>query len=496
MNEGTKKRLLEVIPGLFSWTVIAAFVCLLLIKPELAALILIVYLLYLTARFVYMTLLLLLAHRRVVRYRNIVWSETYPAIETDLTLEQIVHVVLYPVYNEPEDVIERSLAALMETDYNHKKIVVVLAGEEREDGIERKLNGAKKKWTSSFFDILITIHPKDIKGEIPAKGANATYAAKKVKAYLETKGYNIEHVVISCFDSDTKPSKCYFSCLTYHFLTHPRRHQISYQPFPIYSNNIFEAPSFARIIEMGSTFWQLIESMKFDKFITFSSHSMSFKTLVDVGYWPVDMISDDSVIFWKCFLHFNGEYQTYPLEVPVYMDIACGQGLWDTIKIQYRQKRRWAWGVENFVYVCMGFMSNKKITLSKKMSRVFQLLDNHIHWATWAIIVSFFTPLIMIWAQHRLQKQLIFFNLSYINGMISNLLLVILVLCVVMSKQFLPSRPHHVSRWFYVSYILQWLLLPMVSAVLGSIPALDAQTRLMFGRYLSFHRTPKEVKKT
>ena len=26
---------------------------------------------------------------------------------------------------------------------------------------------------------------------------------------------------------------------------------------------------------------------------------MSFTALVEIGYWPVDMISDDSAVFWK-----------------------------------------------------------------------------------------------------------------------------------------------------------------------------------------------------
>jgi len=55
-------------------------------------------------------------------------------------------------------------------------------------------------------------------------------------------------------------------------------------------------------VEMSASFCQLIESMRLEKFVTFSSHSMSFKTLVEIGYWPVNMISDDSVVYWKAYL--------------------------------------------------------------------------------------------------------------------------------------------------------------------------------------------------
>jgi hypothetical protein len=39
--------------------------------------------------------------------------------------------------------------------------------------------------------------------------------------------------------------------------------------------------------------------------------------------------------------------------------------------------------------------------------------------------------------------------------------------------------------------IVQWVFSPIVSSVFGSLPAIDAQTRLMFGRYMEFWVTPK-----
>lgn len=491
MNETATKRILEAIPALISWTILAGIAILVICVPLWAAVVLIVYLMYWVCRLLYMTTLLLIAHFRMHYRRHYPWLDMARDIETDISLSDIVHVVLYPVYKEPEPLIRESLEAIASSDYPLENIIVVLAGEEREEGVEAKLNGIKERYRDVFKDMLITVHPDNMRGEIACKGANATYAAKQVKEYCEAGGISLETLIVSCFDADTCPDKNYFSCLTYNFLLNDDRHRTSYQPLPIYSNNIYQAPALARVIEIGSTFWQLIESMRYGKVITFSSHSMSFKTLVDVGYWPVDMISDDSVIFWKCFLHFEGNYTTYPLERPVYMDIAVGSNTIDTISIQYKQKRRWAWGVENFVFIVLNFLKNKNIPLGVKVSKACQLLDNHVNWATWAIIISFITPFFIFWGKMTEINSLVFFNLSYINGFISQSLLVVLILSIVISKYFIPPRPANVSRMIYIGFVLQWLLLPFISALLGSFPALDAQTRLLFGIPLVFKRTKK-----
>jgi len=491
MSENKVKRILEIIPGFLSWSIIIFLILLFIVKPLAAIVVIIVYLIYWVCRLLYSSLLLLMTNQRRRSKKNYDWLSMSKEVKSDLKFENIIHVVLYTTYKESKELIASSLDFLKETNYPKDKIVVVLAGEERAPDTHSRLEILKNQYREYFLDVIATIHPKDIEGEIPVKGANATYSAKKVKVYLEEKGYDLKNIIISCFDADTCPDKNYFSCLTYNFLNNQKRYQMSFQPLPVYSNNIYSAPAFARVIEVGSTFWQLIEGMRYEKFITFSSHSMSFDTLVRVDYWPVDLISDDSLIFWKCFLKYNGDYTTFPLDIPVYMDIAVGKNWLDTIAVQYKQKRRWAWGVENFIFVSQHFLNNKNIPLFLKIRKLYQILDGHISWATWAIIISFITPLVLFSGKVILKNSLALFNLSYINGVVFHSLTFILMLCIIISWEFTPPRPKNVSRLIYFSFLFQWLLTPFISALLGSTPSLDAQTRLMFGKYLAFNTTPK-----
>ena len=219
---------------------------------------------------------------------------------------------------------------------------------------------------------------------------------------------------------------------------------------------------------------------------------MSFKTLVDVGYWPVDMISDDSAIYWKCFLHFDGDYSVIPIYITVSMDIATAKGIIPTIIKQYSQKRRWAWGIENFPYVMMGFLNNPNIPLAKKIRRGFHILESHYTWAIWAIIVMVMAPLPLILGGVIFRETSIGYNLPSVSAALLRVPLVTLFICMIISIRLLPPRPDDIKSSKWIIMIVQWFTLaPFIAAFISSLPAIDAQTRLMFGRYMRFQTTEK-----
>ena len=62
-----------------------------------------------------------------------------------------------------------------------------------------------------------------------------------------------------------------------------------------------------------------------EQLVSFSSHSMSLKALVEVGFWETDIVSEDSRIFFQCLSHYKGDWRAEPLLYPVYMDAVIGE---------------------------------------------------------------------------------------------------------------------------------------------------------------------------
>ncbi|MBI4974406.1 MAG: hypothetical protein HZC19_01115 [Candidatus Omnitrophica bacterium] len=142
----------------------------------------------------------------------------------------------------------------------------------------------------------------------------------------------------------------------------------------------------------------------------------------------------------------------------------------------------------------LGFLANKKIPLITKIRRAFHILESHYTWAVWAIIVTFIAPLPLIFGGGIFRQMTIGYNLPSVSAALFRISLATLFICMLISMKLLPPRPKDVKPKERLIMVTQWLLAPAIAAFIGSIPAIDAQTRLMFGQYMQFHVTEKTRK--
>ncbi len=409
---------------------------------------------------------------------------------------KIVHVVMLPTAGEPADVIEPSIQAIKEANFPNEQIIILLATEEREPEEKRleKVNHLKTKFAGVFRDFIVTTHiVKD--DEMKAKGSNATFAAKKLAVYLKEKEIDFKQVIFSNFDCDSVAHKQYFAALTYEYIIDPKRLQRSYQPLPMYHNNLWDTNAFVRIIVTGSSFWHIFQSTRPKGMVTFSSHSEPFETLYKVNFWPVNMISEDSIIYWKCFTYYNGDYKVKPIYLPISLDAVLAESYWKTIVNQYKQKRRWAYGVENFPIIMRAIVPNKKIKTQEKIKIAFEMLEGHHSWATASFILAILGWLPLIFGGDDFNQSVLAHNLPFFTRYLMTLAMAGLVVSMSLSFLLMPPKPDKYSKWKYLSMLLQWILVPITAPILGALPSVDSQTRILFGKYFGEFWVTEKMRK-
>jgi len=497
MNKNKLWRFFEILPGSLVWFSFVAPIVLSFIFPAVVATYILIFDLYWLYKSILIGFYLIYGYRNLKRNRNIDWLNKLETISLNESSvrdwSSIYQVMIYPMYKESFETLDASIESVANSKFPLDRIIVVLATEERVKGHAQKIAAElAEKYNKKFFAFLVTEHPDGIIGENKAKGANVTWAAKRLRKFLDTKNLDYAKVVVTTADADSRIHPQYLACLTYKYVTVPNPDRSSFQPIPLYSNNIWHAPALSRIIAFGNSFWQMIEGSRPWRLINFATHAMSMKTLIDIDYWAVEVVNEDSRQFWRAYFKYNGDFNVVPIFVPIYMDAVLAEGYWETLKNQYLQKQRWAYGCEHFPYVVTESLKNNKISFYDKWIRVYRMFEGNFSWATASIYIAGVAWLPIIFGA-GFKDTVLGANLMFIIRNLMVLTWIGIVISIYISILLLPPRPANYPKRKFVEMILQWVLMPIQAIFFSSFPAIDAQTRLMLGKYLGFRVTDKKA---
>lgn len=485
-----QKRFWEMFPGLLVWGTFSLAVILSFVKPLWVIIFIIIFDLLWLFRVLYFNVFILFAW---FRYRQTTRTDWHKKLCESVCAYRVYHLIFLPTYQEEYSIIQTTLRSLQTNTYENDRMIVVLCGEEGDvERFSRVSAQAKEEFGGVFKRLYTTVHPKGLLGEIPGKGSNLNWAGNEMAVRLKEDFSDIRDVqyVVSAFDVDTIAHPQYFSYLTYLYCTTKDPQRTSYQPVALFSNNIWTASAPVRVGAFGTTFWLFGELARPHRLWTFSSHSMPWTMLKDVGFWQKDIVSEDSRIFMQAFLHYHGDYRVTPVFLPVSMDAVSGRNYWESLRALYEQMRRWAWGVEHLPYLIDGFSKDPAIPLGLKVKYVFNHIEGMYTWATAPLLMFVFgwLPLFVAKGQTGAIVQAAPFTLEQVM----QYALVGVLVSAAVALTLLPRRPDRVGKHTWLVMAFQWVLLPVTFIVFGSFPAIDAQTRLMFGKYLGFKVTKKE----
>lgn len=510
-------RFFEMLPGIVSYSMLAAPVALSLINVDVAAMAILVFLLVSFARGMGGMFRSIQGFYTLRQHMKLPWSEMLTELAAGvvhanakrpkwhrqvidglperpifLPPDEVVQAVMVTVYKESREVVEPTLESILATEYNPKQILLILAYEERGgEATDTMIKALAHKYKGNFLDVLAIKHPRDIPDEVIGKGGNITYAGRKLKAYLDEQGIDYERVMVTTLDADNRPHKQYFNVLTYTYLVAPDPINASYQPVSLYTNNIWDAPAPSRVIATGNSIFNLTVSLRPHALRNFSSHSQPMAALIRTDFWSVRTIVEDGHQFWRSYFAFDGNYRVLPLYIPVYQDAVLSDSYYKTVKAQFIQLRRWTYGASDVAYVIdQGFFKPNKLSKVDVFGKAWRLFEGHITWAVGAIIIFFggFVPALFN------DKSYTAITLPLIVSRIQTVAVMMLVVMLFLALKTLPPKPQRYRNHRTLFMVAQWVLLPVTSIFFNSIAALNAQTHLLFRRYLSkFDVTEKAV---
>lgn len=416
----------------------------------------------------------------------------------DMLPDEVIHAVLILTYNESQDIIHPTIEHVINSSgFDNRKTVLFIGYEERaSDRKKKETLQTINRYKSKFYHAEAVEHTL-VEGEIPGKGANATYCGRQLGEWVKKQGIDPSRVMVTTLDADNRVDKNYFSLVTYVYISAENRKHKSYQPPAMFNNNIWDVPAIMRLCAISNTYFHLANSMRPQALRNFSAHSQSLDAIIDTDYWSVRTIVEDGHQFWRTYFRYNGDHEALPIYAPIYQDAVYAGKRIRTTKAQFKQIRRWSYGASDVAYVATrAFFKKSKVNKLDAFFKFNRLLESHVGWATSAplILLSGYMPaFINRNASHNIVAQ----QLPRIVSTINTVALIALLFVVYIGIATLPQRPPHHKKRRAFGFLWQWILTPIVGVVFNSAAAINSQAHLAFRRYIgTFDVTEKAVKTT
>ncbi|MCL5090419.1 MAG: glycosyltransferase family 2 protein, partial [Patescibacteria group bacterium] len=479
------QRLLEILPGFVSWNLILFPVWGAFVSPMAVAYFVLLFDIFWFYKSITFAFFAIIAHLRIEASQKMDWLGELKFFPD---WKKVHHFVIICTYKEPLYILERTLQSLLDQTMPKGQISIIIGFESREQGWQEKAEAIKKMFGNKFAHLLISEHTL-VFGETAGKHSNARASILLAKKELiDTQKIEADYCVVSSCDADHLYHPNYFANLTYNFLDNPHRFSRFWQPAIVYYNNFWRLPAISRVANTFGTIWDMAQLVRTDRLLNLASYSLSFRLLNQIGFWDQDVIPEDWHMFFKAFFSSGGKVEVEPIFLPLSADAAESTNFFNTIKNQYQQLKRWAWGVSDTPYVLKNYLLSRDIPFWDKTLRTLRFIEDHFLWpVNWFIITLGVN--IPTFVNKNFAKTALGFNLPKTSSFILTLCLISLGVIIFIDSRHRPPRPKEVSRLRALLVPFEFILMPLSGFIFGALPGLDAHTRLMLGKYMEYRVT-------
>lgn len=406
-------------------------------------------------------------------------------------LEKIQHLVIIPTYKEGMPTLVPTFEHLVQSNFPLERLHILVAGEAADPDFVLRQKDIKARFGQVLPHLYFTTHTLKA-GEVVGKSSNQASAIRWFSDQILAKlAIAPTDLLVTSLDADYRVHPEYFANLTYRFVVDPDRDYHLYQPIPMFFNNIWKVNMFSRINATMGTQIQMARQMDHRENRNFSSYAICYQTIRESGYWDVDVIQEDSRLFWKVFFRYGEKVRVEPLFLPVFGDAVHSASYRKAIASLYDQMRRWAWGASDVPYVIARCLRHREIPLLARVRAMVDVITNYFNWATMPIILALgaFFP---FYLNPAFAETVIGYNLPLFTSRLLTLTSLAAIVFLTIDSMMAPVKPAKWQGWRRAMVYLQWLSMPLMGILFAALPAIDAQTRLMMNRSLEYKVTEKE----
>jgi glycosyl transferase family 2 len=481
--------------GMLSWSVLIFGVVSLVVAPRLLLDVARWVALYMMVRLIALTIFYLAGLIRILETEKRAGASPFSGLSSRQIArhEAVHHLVVLPNFDEPLDLLSRTLQSLCVQERARDHLTVVLGMEEREPGARDKAQILLAQYAGRFYRLIATYHPADLPGEVPGKGTNEAWAVRHARQELvDGLGISPRRIVVTIADCDSIIHPDYFAELTRQFAADPHRYSLVWQTPMLFDNDIWQTHAVIRLVAYYANVVATGDFVNpWEPKVPYSAYSISLKLLEDVAYWDPTVIAEDANIFMRAFFKKGGRVFVRRVYLPTHGNPIYGATLWHAIGIFYAQKVRHGWGCAEIGYLLQKWNYPPGAPFVPKLWRLLKLIHDHLFFSTAGIVVT-----LGVAVSIRLDQTAVITvppaGVSPLPFLILNLMGGCALVVIWFAERVRLSRGRmDWSIGTILTEALAWLFFPILLFLLVNLPILQAQTRMLLGRPFYFKRTPK-----
>jgi hypothetical protein len=427
--------------------------------------------------------------------------------------ESVMHYVIIANYKEEIPVLKETLDSLAQSTLAKKQMIIVLAMEQREENHQDKASSLISMYSSKFKEMFFTSHPANLEGEFPGKASNVSWAFLKIQNHVEYFKLPKDKILITVCDADSNFHSRHFENLNLNYCLEPNRHYSAWQSPMISYRNFDKLPLVTKMVTFLTAVHEVAQlADPTDFHHLFSTYHIPYHLVDLTGGMDGDAMAEDHHIFVKAYFSSNGKVKCRPLHIPIGNYAVDSPNYWKSLSDRLEQAKRHLWGgIKCWSYVWYRILTSDSSVLSFKKEtklpllntiRVILQLQLVMFDATFSGILPIISAVLILGYQFNpdfpisdgasdASKYLPFFQISSILQIVLIMSLPLFYSHWKLLQMYQPNIKFRYWKQIMILIIGFSTIMPIVSLVLGTIPAFWAVSRLVFTEHYKYVVAPK-----